>query len=85
MTLAPQPSAEGYFYRDYAKSDLGDYQGAIADYSMTIEINPQHSKAYVNRGSTKELVYDLEGACADWIKAASLGNKNAAGWVSKQC
>lgn len=39
---------EAYFYRGNAKSALGDEQGAIADYSEAIRINPQHAKAYYN-------------------------------------
>ena len=34
--LAARQSAEAYFYRAYAKSALGDQQGAIADYNQAI-------------------------------------------------
>jgi len=50
-----------------------------------IEINPEYSDAYVDRGIAKELVGDLKGACADWKEASSLGVKIAAGWVRDQC
>ncbi|HGY5545329.1 MAG TPA: tetratricopeptide repeat protein, partial [Prochlorococcus sp.] len=67
------------------KGKSGDLQGAIADYSKAIEINPQYANAYKNRGIAKELVGDLKGACADWKEASSLGDKDAAGWVRDQC
>ncbi len=78
-------SAEDYVDRGNAKYRLRDYQGAIADFTRAIEINPQDADTYNNRGSAKELVRDLRGACADWKKASSLGVQDAAGWVRKQC
>ncbi|MDC0165899.1 tetratricopeptide repeat protein, partial [Synechococcus sp. AH-558-M21] len=68
-----------------AKSNLNDYQGAIADYGKSIEINPQYATAYKNRGIAKEDIGDLIGACADWRKASSLGDKDPADWVKGQC
>ncbi len=67
------------------KDDLGDYQGAIDDFSKAIEIDLQLAIAYANRGITKEIIGHLKGACADWKEASSLGDKDAAEWVKKQC
>jgi len=36
QVLATHQSAEAYFYRAYAKDDLGDNQGAISDYTQAI-------------------------------------------------
>ena len=33
-------TAEYYYNRGLAKSDLQDYDGAIADYTKAIELNP---------------------------------------------
>ena len=41
--------------------------------------------AYSNRGISKENLGDLNGACADWKKAAALGHKNSTKWVANQC
>ena len=65
--------------------DLGDYQGAIADFTKAIELDPQYTSAYLNRGIARELVNDLTGACSDWRKAVNLGNERPAEWVKKQC
>tara|TARA_B110000858_G_scaffold80020_1_gene92732 strand:- start:75 stop:212 length:138 start_codon:yes stop_codon:yes gene_type:complete len=43
------------------------------------------SIAYFERGAIKKDLGDLNGACADWRKAASLGDKDAAQWVRDQC
>ena len=50
-----------------------------------IELNPDYSDAYSNRGISKENLDDLNGACKDWRKAASLGHSNSAKWVRAQC
>jgi len=50
-----------------------------------IELNPDYSDAYSNRGISKENLGDLNGACKDWRKAASLGDSNSAKWVEDQC
>ena len=68
-----------------AKGALEDYQGANVDFSKAIEIDPQFFPAYRDREIVKELIGDLKGACADWNKASSLGDEDAAEWVKKQC
>ena len=44
--LAYGQTAEEYRSRGYNKSKLGDYRGAIADYSKSIELNPNVADAY---------------------------------------
>ena len=68
-----------------AKAKLEDYKGAIEDYTKAIEINPNYSNAYKNRGASKENLGDLSGACADWRKAANLGDTDSAERVENQC
>ena len=38
-----------------AKSELGDYRGAIQDYNKAIELNPKYANAYYNRGNAKSI------------------------------
>ena len=54
----------------YAKHDL---DGAIADYSKAIELNPKLAEAYMNRGEVKKIKGDQVGADADFAQAAKLG------------
>jgi len=71
-----------YVHRAMIKKDLGDYQGAIADYTKAIDISsrqpgdPYDSQIHVryfNRGNVKRISGDHQGACADWKKAISFG------------
>ncbi len=45
-----------YFHRAATRYDLGDRQGAIADYTEVLRIDPNHDIAYNNRGLAR---YDL--------------------------
>ena len=69
LVLATRQSAEAYFNRAYAKHDLGDKKGAIADYNQAIAINPQDAIAYNNRGVAKSALGDKQGAIADYNQA----------------
>ena len=84
MEINPD-SEEAYLNRGEAKHHLGNYLGAIADYTKALKINPDSIDAYINRGISKENQGDIKGACADWRKASSLGDKEAAIWVKNQC
>ena len=74
-----------YFKSGFDKFEAKDYYGAIADYTKAIELDPNYRNAYTNRGINKENLGDLNGACADWKKAARLGDADAAKWVANQC
>lgn len=41
---------------------------------MAIELNPNDSKAYYNRGNTYNDLGNKNRACEDWQKACELGN-----------
>ena len=85
ITASANPLAINSYNSGVDKYEQGDYQGAIADYSKAIEINPQDASTYVSRGIARELVNDLKGACDDWRKAADFGQTQPAEWVKKQC
>ena len=74
-----------YFKSAFEKAKAGDHYGAISDYTKAIEINPNYALAFANRGSAKESIGDMKGACADWQKASQLGDQDATQWVRKQC
>ncbi len=50
-----------YNNRGVAKGELRDYDGAIADYTKAIEINPNYANAYYNRGIAKKALNDNNG------------------------
>ena len=66
QSLAIRKSDDAYFYRAFAKNDLGDKKGAIADLSQAIAINPQSAETYHNRGDAKSALGDKQGAIADY-------------------
>jgi len=64
-----------YAIRAFAKHELGDYQGAVEDYTKSLEIDPLFYTFYMNRGNAKEKLGDYQGALEDHNKAINL-NKN---------
>ncbi|TRV66973.1 MAG: tetratricopeptide repeat protein, partial [Microcystis panniformis Mp_MB_F_20051200_S6] len=64
--------AAAYYNRGNAKSDLGDKQGAIADYNQAIKIKPDYAAAYNNRGNAKSDLGDKQGAIADYNQAIKI-------------
>ncbi|WP_235656947.1 tetratricopeptide repeat protein, partial [Fischerella thermalis] len=64
--------AQAYGNRGLARSDLGDKQGAIADYNSALKINPNYAQAYGNRGLARAQLGDKQAAIADLQKAADL-------------
>lgn len=62
---------DAYFHRGIAKNDIGDYFGAIMDYSKIIVFNPDPN-SYFNRGNSKFSLQDYEGAKLDYEHAFKL-------------
>jgi tetratricopeptide (TPR) repeat protein len=58
--------------RGIARSAEGDQQGAIADYTQAITLNPNHVNAYYNRATARANLGDKKGATEDYQKAADL-------------
>ena len=71
--------ARAYYNRGYAREQLEDIQGALADYTKAIELYPDNLSsplilqyAYQNRGSLRHNLDDDLGAIADANKALEL-------------
>ncbi|TXG38690.1 tetratricopeptide repeat protein [Seonamhaeicola maritimus] len=72
QAIALEPNhLDAYFYRALAKNELGDYSGAIVDYSKIIITNPD-ADSYFNRGNSRFSLKNLEGAKFDYAKAYEL-------------
>jgi tetratricopeptide (TPR) repeat protein len=74
---APTPTqeeltAEQYFARAFSKVEVGDMDGAIADYTEAIRLNPEFATAYSNRGVVRYNKGDMDGAIVDYIEAIRL-------------
>ena len=55
-----------YFNEAIGYFKARDYRKAVVYYSKAIEVNPEYTKAYYNRGSAKLNVKDFEGANRDF-------------------
>ena len=96
-----QIKIESYVFRGYCKSELGDYRGAIDDYSTAIpmkitsgDMMPYQfnrrtmeirASCYYLRGLSYYNLHDLEKACRDFSKAGELGEKDAYDEIRKYC
>jgi len=63
---------------------LEDYDSAIILLNKSIELNP-YADSYNKRGSSKQKLGDLDGACSDWRKAANLGDIKAKELIAENC
>ncbi|WP_298554810.1 tetratricopeptide repeat protein [uncultured Algibacter sp.] len=69
QVIAEEPkNLDAYFYRAIAKNDLGNYHGAIVDYSKIIIEEPD-ADTYFNRGNSRYSIKDFIGAKEDYAKA----------------
>ena len=69
---AVKPQRLDYLNEGLALERQGDYDGAIADFTKAIELNPQLAEPYNNRGTARLHKHDLDGAIADYAKAIEL-------------
>ncbi|MEG4005130.1 tetratricopeptide repeat protein [Microcoleus sp. Pol11C1] len=68
-----QNPAEDLFNSALAKSEAGDIQGAIADYTEAIRLNPNYAKAYNKRGIIHgRNLKDYQAAKADFDRAIEI-------------
>ena len=65
-------SAETYYTWGNTKYDLGDYKGAITDYTQAIRLKPDYAAAYYNRGLAKHDLGQHFAAIADYDSAIRL-------------
>jgi Flp pilus assembly protein TadD len=61
--------------RAYARNSKGDHDGAIADYTEAIALDPKDHSAYSNRAAIHEKKFDTDSAIADYTKAIELFSK----------
>ncbi|MBW4449717.1 MAG: serine protease [Spirirestis rafaelensis WJT71-NPBG6] len=75
--IATAPKADDFFIQGGDKYSKGDFQGAIAAYTVAIRINPNYANVYNNRGNARSKLGDNQGAIADYNQAIQL-NPNSA-------
>lgn len=77
-------SYEAYYYRGACKRNLKDYDGAIADYNKSIELNPLYAEPYFSLAILYDFLQDSDLACFYYLKAEELGKPNI-GEYTKRC
>ena len=77
--------AMAYYNRGIAKYLLRNYQGAIEDHKKSTELNPNYAQGYINLAAAHGFLGDMKGYCSNLRKASSLGHKDAAIFVEKEC
>lgn len=68
---------EDFLEKGKSKQSIGDYRGAISDYTKAIELDPENAEAYHGRGLAKALLLENRGAISDYTKAIELNPENA--------
>ncbi len=63
--------------RGQEKARQGDLQGALADYTLAIQLDPQNGRAHSQRGSARYKTGDWAGAVEDFTRAIQLGGGDA--------
>lgn len=82
--LAKYPRvASAYNNRGYAIASAGNIEGAIADYTEAIRIDPAYAEAYSNRGNAYGARGDFEKAIADYNEAIRLQPQYAAAYTNR--
>ena len=71
MLLKPN-NAYAYYSRGIARSELGDTQGAIEDYTQAIKIDPNYVDAYYSRGIARFYLGDKQGEIEDYTQAIKI-------------
>lgn len=66
---APEETSGRYAGLGTLKFRSADYDGAIADFTRAIELEPGNSGYYVGRGNAKRVKRDYPGAIADYTHA----------------
>ena len=70
--IAYAQTADDWSESAFKKYNAGNYQGAVADYTKAIEINPSDADWYSFRGFAKSQLEDYKGAIDDYTKAIEI-------------
>jgi tetratricopeptide (TPR) repeat protein len=76
--------SNAYFRRGRALASLNNIQDAIKDFDKAIKLDPMFSWSFLYRGFAFLKLDKTEQALEDFKRAASLGNKEAQGYLIKK-
>jgi tetratricopeptide (TPR) repeat protein len=78
-----QPTAGDFFLQATEKYQKGDFKGAIADLSQSIQLNPKNAEAYSYRGIASYYVANFFGAIKDLNQAIALNPQQADAYYNR--
>lgn len=67
---------DSHFYLGRIRYEISDYAGAVFDYSIVLEAQPENAGAYNNRAIARVALADFENALDDYNKAIELDLKD---------
>ena len=70
-------NAENFVMLAAAKTEQGDYKGAIEDLNQALRLNPNDANAYFLRGFTRSLLRDKQGAIDDYTQPLRIRSNHA--------
>jgi tetratricopeptide (TPR) repeat protein len=70
-------NASAYYNRGFERLDIGDYEGAVDDYTRALQIDGNQPTAYNNRGLAKFQIGDFAGAISDYTRSLELNDNEA--------
>ena len=76
-------SAYDWWESGNEKYNKGDCQGAMADWTKAIKINPQYDDSCVNLGFSRTELGDFRGAIADYTKAIEINPQRADAYFNR--
>ncbi|MBR9832094.1 tetratricopeptide repeat protein [bacterium] len=74
---------QAYFFRGYAKYNLGDLIGAEADYTACLKEIPNHQDALFYRAIVRDQLSNFEGAFKDYERALHADSLNSKIYLSR--
>jgi Flp pilus assembly protein TadD len=77
--------AECYVDRANSYFISKSWDWAIKDYSMSLDLRPDNSEVWLNKGIALFNLGKNDDACHDFRKAFSLGNRKATEYISRNC
>jgi tetratricopeptide (TPR) repeat protein len=81
--VAAAPKADDFYIQANGKYEQKDYQGAIADYTEAIRLNPNYVYAYLGRGNARDDLGDKQGAIADYNQAIKINPNYADAYYNR--
>ena len=82
-TTQPTTDAETYYKQGLARVKLRQYDDAIVDYDMAIQLKPDYAIAYISRGNAKFYLGQYAAATTDFDNAIQLKPDDADAYVAR--